>query len=214
MKRYTLPRILQSIMHPPVRFYLKQRHDLKIYGGEFVRSVPGPVIVVANHPGYALDIFSIAVALRIAAPQSPIHRPLLYLTREYQYYRRLRDKYAYTMFRSLGGIPVHIARGNLHKSLSKMLSAISFGYSVCIFPEEGMGEKKKVKQGVSFLCEKSGAPTLPVKISYGTDRRISVYFGPHIPAEYMQFIGGDAPFNRSHQEIAERLMALIYRLGE
>jgi 1-acyl-sn-glycerol-3-phosphate acyltransferase len=216
MKLYAVfPSLLQKVLQPIIGGYLRHFHGLTVLGSEFVQAVSGPVIVVANHPSQ-LDVFVIATALKMAAPEHSIHNPIFFVSHEKPYYGYLKWKrffYGGVLFRIAGGFPVYTGLRDCSKSFRHHLEIISDGYSVCIFPEEDRPNGTiLVHSGVSHLCEISGAPMLPARVIYGYNT-ISVYFGAHISSEVFYLLENGSR-HTPHKRRTELLMRRIYALGK
>jgi 1-acyl-sn-glycerol-3-phosphate acyltransferase len=184
MKMYAVfPLLLQRVLRPPVTLFLKAFYTFTVANTGVPSAVPAPAIFASNHLHW-LDVIVINAAI-----QSRAHIPLFYVSREKLFYSDLnfleRVLYGGLLFSLMGAFPANSGRKDYGRSLGLFLEILSSGYSVCIFPyggREKRGTKLQVHGGVAYLCEQSGAPLIPVKVTYGM-RSICVSFGEPLTSE-------------------------------
>lgn len=180
------PRLL-DVPLPPTRWTrtvqvltrraVRQRYRVDVIGAEFVPDT-GPVILAANHMGYADGPLLFAVAPR------PVHA----LVKSTMFVGRLG--YALTQ---TGQISVNRRQLDL-KAVKSCLRVLDSGGVVAIYPEgvRGVGDVQRTKPGAAYLALVSGAPVVPVAC-LGTREsgapfdstpvrgsRLAVVFGPPV----------------------------------
>lgn len=169
---------------------------------ERAQNLKGPFLVVSNHR-HAMDAFHIGMALPYTREIFPVHflatrqfktRPLAILTR----------LGIVPLVYKLGGVITITRKIGIEKSLAGALLALKSGKTIVMFPEGtrnmGAGELLPIRDGASYLATMSGAPILPLFISY-TENVARIRFGN-------VFYLTDPDYKKGTEVIRENLLSL------
>lgn len=169
----------ELLLFPLVRLFAR----MTVEGRDHLRSVTGPVVLVANHTSH-LDCPVILAAL----PHRVRHRTIVAAAADYFY--RVQALGALASL-ALGTIPFERHEGS-RESLERCKEGLRRGWSVLIFPEGGRSKTGRLghfKRGAAYLCVDTRSPALPIYLegaheilpkgaSLPRRGRVRVAFGP------------------------------------
>ena len=121
----------------------------------------GPALLVSDHSSLTDPLVLLATA----------NRPIRFLmAREFYDIPSLR-----WLFKSAGTIPISRGRSEI-APIRAMLHALAEGDVVGVFPEGGIVEHRKDEgyQGIGYVALKSGAPIVPVSITWDRPRPLTL----------------------------------------
>jgi len=145
----------------------------RIIGGEHLRGVPGPLLVISNHlgdvdPGFILTALPARCRHRLAiatggealealrSPSSNRNRCL-----------RMYERVKWTLGVSLLNLFPLPREAGFHRSFAYAGDAVDRGYSVLVFPEGRHttdGKLLPFRAGIGLLADNLGIPVLPMRI--------------------------------------------------
>jgi len=172
-----VPRILQTIAWYPTRPLLNFFMRMKISGKENMKEAfklsketKRPILVAPTHT----TEFDPIISLNATIP--PHHRnfPMFWVARPGHTYKGDPDfgwrKFIYgtLFFLSWGAQPTVMGAKDYAESLKRHVWLLKKGYTVCIFPQGGMG-KKDARGGIGYLIEATDPVVVPLKIE-GIDK--------------------------------------------
>lgn len=132
--------------------------------------VVGPALLVSDHSSLTDPVVLFATA----------NRPIRFvMAREFYGMPSL-----HWLFKLTGCIPVSRGRSEIAPILA-MLRALSHGHVVGVFPEGGIVEHRKEEgyQGIGYVALKSGAPVIPVSITWDRPRPLNLMSALLQPAQ-------------------------------
>lgn len=146
------PKVFLHGARPVSRWLIRRWYDVHVHTPEQFPAT-GPVVVAANHVGFADGPLLAAFAPR------PVHA----LTKEEMFVGPLGP-----FLRTAGQIPLQ-RRGVDPRAVRASLRVLRDGGTVGVFPEgsRGAGELQRFHRGAAYLSMVSGAPVVPVSF-FGT----------------------------------------------
>jgi 1-acyl-sn-glycerol-3-phosphate acyltransferase len=142
---------------------------------------PRGILIVSNHEG-ELDFARVIAGIYPFSKLSPIFfvgdsgkrydDPAFGLRR---YIYRLDSLLVFS-----GVFPVQRKTGNYELALKKHIEILANGNTLCIFPEGGYTNKKRIHGGAGFLVEFSDPIVIPVHISIKDDGTSQIHFSKAI----------------------------------
>jgi 1-acyl-sn-glycerol-3-phosphate acyltransferase len=169
----------------------------------------GPLLFASNHLGLLDGPMLVGVAPRFVhclVKQELFHGPIG------------------AILRSAGQIPVDRGRGD-RAALSRALELLAQGETVGVFPEgtRGRGDMGEVRQGISWLALRSGAPVVPVAClgtrrtgeSIGqlprVRRRLDVVFGEPVSLAPRAGVPGRVALAQASQTLRDTMATHVAR---
>lgn len=166
----------------------------------------GPALLVSDHSSLTDPVVLFATA----------NRPIRFLmAREFYEMPSL-----HWLFKLAGCIPVRRGRSEI-APIRAMLHALSHGDIVGVFPEGGIAEHRKEEgyPGIGYVALKSGAPVIPVSITWDRPRPLNLMSALFQPARTTVRYGAPltirAQAGRSREEVrmaTDRILATIREL--
>jgi 1-acyl-sn-glycerol-3-phosphate acyltransferase len=153
-------KVIYNITHFIFRLYIRLLKNIKIIGTENIPS-EGGVILAPNHVSY-FDPPVIATSI--------MKRPIRFMAKE----SLLKMLFYGWYMKKLGAFPVKRKTSDV-SSYRKALKLLKSGEVVLIFPEGTRGDGKvlgKAKPGVGRIAAASGAPVVPVTVTYSQKMKL------------------------------------------
>ena len=167
-----VPFLLQTIAWYPVRGILKFFVNLEIEGKDFVkeafakaRKEKRSVLFISNHLSELDPILSTMATnpfVRGAFPYFWVARPGDTYKNDPDFSWR-RYIYGKLFFLSWGAQPADLGVKDYAKSLWRHEYLLKKGYTVCIYPQGGIG-KKQIRGGAGYLMESANPIVIAIKI--------------------------------------------------
>ena len=220
-----VPRILQSAAwYPGYYLLLKFFLRMQIYGAKnlknankLVKKQKRAVLLISNH----ISEFDPIITLSAIKPYFYIF-PLFWVARPGKYYKDpdfswRRFIYGDLFLLSWGAQPIHQGQKNYELALRRHVWLLKNGYSVCIFPQGGIG-KSKVHGGAGFLIDKCDPIVIPIKIEgleninskefWARKRKLKVEFGKPIEnaKDILENLKKEKDRLEAYREVAELIL--------
>ena len=223
-----VPRILESLAWYPTKLALFFFLRMQIKGAENIKKLEKdkklrnkPLLFISNHIS-ELD----PIITTMATPPYSKFFPLFWVARPGKYYKDpdfswRRFIYGDFFFLCWGAQPIHQGQKNYELALRRHVWLLKNGYSVCIFPQGGIG-KSKVHGGAGFLIDKCDPIVVPIKIEgleninskefWARKRKLKVEFGEPIKnaRELLEDLKKEKAELDAYKEIAE--LALNFKI--
>jgi len=162
----TLPRLIQTIIWPPIYLGFSVFMHLKIEGIENIKNLSRGVIFTSNHTS---ELDSILIPASIT-PFSKLF-PVYSVARKKGEYDRGKIKsllYGGLFFNILGAYPAYSGHKDYKQSLRHHIDILKKGHSVQIFLEGRLSPdgniQDKARGGIAFLAWYTNTPIVPIYI--------------------------------------------------